>query len=79
YDVGKPIVILNSTEEDILVRPGPLMAFAPGVIYGAISRAVKPVEEAPLHTTTTKEVVLLVTAVLVVVSGVIGYLLGRRR
>ncbi|MEM1668933.1 MAG: helical backbone metal receptor [Thermofilaceae archaeon] len=104
YDVGKPIVILNSTEEDILVRPGPLTAFAPSVIYGAISRAVKPMEEAPLHTPATQvpagvgvtetvtvtitvaheaaiinEVVPLVTVVLVVVSGVIGYLVGRRR
>jgi len=35
--LGKPIVVLNSTETDILSRPGPLLLYAPQVIYRALT------------------------------------------
>jgi len=37
--LGKPIVVLNSTETDILSRPGPLLLYAPQVIYRALANA----------------------------------------
>lgn len=37
--LGKPIVVLNSTEVDIISRPGALTMLAPGVIASALLRA----------------------------------------
>ncbi len=37
--LGKPIVVLNQSETDILMRPGPLLLYAPQVVYNALSRA----------------------------------------
>jgi iron complex transport system substrate-binding protein len=45
YDLGKPIVLLNSTEVDIISRPGPLIQLVPQVLYVALERGLgKPVE-----------------------------------
>jgi iron complex transport system substrate-binding protein len=58
YDLGKPIVLLNSTEVDIISRPGPLIQLVPQVLYAALERGLgKPVETptftTPLATTVT--------------------------
>jgi len=58
YDPGKPIVLLNSTEVDIISRPGPLIQLVPQVLYAALERGLgKPVETptstTPLPTTVT--------------------------
>lgn len=38
----KPIVILSPRETDILSRPGPLLLYAPGLIYDILSRNIPP-------------------------------------
>jgi len=58
YDLGKPIVLLNNTEIDIISRPGPLITLVPQVLYTALERGLgKPVETVtpttPLTTTIT--------------------------
>jgi iron complex transport system substrate-binding protein len=58
YDLGKPIVLLNNTEIDIISRPGPLITLIPQVLYTALERGLgKPVETVtpttPLTTTIT--------------------------
>ncbi|MEZ0393824.1 MAG: ABC transporter substrate-binding protein [Desulfurococcaceae archaeon] len=40
YNVGARVVVLNSTETDIFVRPGPLLQYFPEVLYVALSKAV---------------------------------------
>ncbi|MEM4717659.1 MAG: ABC transporter substrate-binding protein [Desulfurococcaceae archaeon] len=39
YDLSKPIIVFNSTEADMLLRPGPLLIYLPEVIYNALVKA----------------------------------------
>jgi len=57
YDLGKPIVLLNNTEIDIISRPGPLLVLVPRVLYTALERGLgKPVETPPPTTLLTTTV-----------------------
>lgn len=38
-NLGKPIIVLNQTETDIISRPGPLIIYAPQVIYNVLTRS----------------------------------------
>jgi iron complex transport system substrate-binding protein len=51
YDLGKPVVVLNSTEIDIISRPGPLLALMPQVLYTALERGLGKPVETPAPTT----------------------------
>ncbi|MEM1529454.1 MAG: helical backbone metal receptor [Desulfurococcaceae archaeon] len=84
--LGKPLVLLNTTEVDVLMRPGPLLAYAPQVIYHALVQGLanrttttpRTPQQAPLVTSAPLE--LYVAAPLVaLVSGVIGYYVGLRK
>lgn len=84
--LGKPIVMLNSTEVDVISRPGPLLARTPEVLYNALVKGF-----ANTTTTTTPPpskstpaisdlTLLYLTIPLAAVLGVVvGYYLGLKR
>jgi iron complex transport system substrate-binding protein len=93
YDLGKPVVLLNSTEIDVISRPGPLLALVPRVLHSALQRGVgRPSEvltptptPASTPTPTTRETagltvqqVVLVIAVAVAAFSA-GLLTGLKR
>ncbi|MEM4810216.1 MAG: ABC transporter substrate-binding protein [Desulfurococcaceae archaeon] len=50
--LNKPVVFLNTTETDILLRPGPLLKYLPETMYKVLT-AVFAYEETPFPVTTT--------------------------
>ncbi len=53
YDLGVPVILLNSTETDLLCRPGPLVGYAAEAIAYRVIETVEPVMELPLSVTTS--------------------------
>jgi len=68
--LGKPIVVLNSTETDILSRPGPLLLYAPQVMYRALtnSNITSTREEAGGHPVSDIYYMVAIAAILVILA-----------
>lgn len=82
--LGKPVVFLSNKETDALLRPGPMLKHAPGVIFEALSRVVPSKPESGFSevtfTETPREYRSLVIdswhLTLIVASSVIGLIIG---
>ncbi|MCY0868073.1 MAG: ABC transporter substrate-binding protein [Desulfurococcus sp.] len=81
-NLGKPIVVLNQSETDILSRPGPLVLYAPSVIYGALTRSnitsTKPVVAGESSFPTATVVVVAATIVALITLLVLVRFKARR-
>jgi iron complex transport system substrate-binding protein len=79
YDLGKPVVLLNSTEIDIVSRPGPLLVYVPDVLHSALKRELdKPTGTVEGLTVQQVIVVALVVGVVAFSTGLIVGLVRRR-
>lgn len=81
--LNKPVVLLNETEVDIVSRPGPLLKYAPEVLYRALTRGLattKPTTtEKPSQQEWQPYLAYALVPVVAAVSGVLGYYAGARR
>lgn len=77
-DLNKRVVTLNSSEVDILLRPGPTILLAPAVLYGAISGRRPNTLEAGARFDFTSASTYLVIPIVAIICGAIGYYLGKR-
>jgi iron complex transport system substrate-binding protein len=77
YDLGKPVVLLNSTEIDIVSRPGPLLVYAPDVLYSALKRELgKPTETLTPVTQRVEGLTVQQVVVVALVVGVVAFSTG---
>lgn len=85
YDLGKPVIVLNYTETDMLMRPGPLLIYAPKVINETLMRAFKTSNTAQSTTqiehVSEKDLATLVimVAFTALAFGLTGYYIGYRK
>ena len=84
-DINKPIIVLNSTEIDIVSRPGPLIEYLPNVMYRALSSLNVTITKQPTVVVEDRApifmepVTALIVLVVIVVSGILGYIIGYKR
>lgn len=83
-NLGKPIVLLNETEVNIVSRPGPLLQHAPQVIHEAIKKGLSINESRPYSKSTSlyQDTTLGSYAILTIVamtSGSLGYFVGLKK
>lgn len=84
--LGKPLVLLNTTEVDVLMRPGPLLVYAPQVIHGALARGLanrtmtisKTSQQVPSTTSTPLELYVAMPLA-AFISGIVGYYVGLKK
>lgn len=77
--LNKTIVVLNSTEVDILSRPGPLLLYAPRLLYEKITTATTPSLAEETVTALSLETVFIVLLVIVIIGIALVIYVKRRR
>ncbi|MEM4487752.1 MAG: helical backbone metal receptor [Desulfurococcaceae archaeon] len=78
-DLNRKIAVLNSTEVDIISRPGPTLLLAPAILHNLIARN----QPSSFEVKTSSNVSILDTYVklfaLAITCGAIGYFIGLKR
>lgn len=81
--LNRPVMLLNGTDVDVVSRPGPLLKYAPEVLYRALSRGLAATKPTSVETPSRREwqpyLTYALVPVVAVVSGVLGYYAGVKR
>ena len=80
YNLGVPVIFLDKKGVDSLSRPGPLIMYAPRVLYNALSKNVAASEDLEKGFSSVEyEKVLLYAIPALLIGLVIGYVLAKAR